>query len=310
MLESSTVARFNTSESLEEDTMEDIDATLAEMDTFSELPSKRPLKAEAKWLQRVVVITSALPDSATKQRLLLELQARRMVLDLKDDNWSDATTELFQDLFNSTESKSSRTIAYCAAKARSKGRRKDTNGNMGGFTRRREHNNLCSSIPVDEREVVVMGKARRLGRGGRLAPSRRTYQANRHSPPPTPQRRLDPRLTPKLDEMVRLGVISPCTSGQLRHSAPLFAVAKGEHDVRPVHDLRDLNAITAETRVFRLFGLKRAVRNLKRNDFMLKIDLASGYHQMGVAPTDSTLLGIVLPNGQAYRYNMLFFLVL
>ncbi|KAG9391926.1 hypothetical protein J8273_6772 [Carpediemonas membranifera] len=182
MLESSTVARFNTSESLEEDTMEDIDATLAEMDTFSELPSKRPLKAEAKWLQRVVVINSALPDSATKQRLLLELQARRMVLDLKDDNWSDATTELFQDLFNSTESKSSRTIAYCAAKARSKGRRKDTNGNMGGFTRRREHNNLCSSIPVDEREVVVMGKARRLGRGGRLAPSRRTYQANRHSP--------------------------------------------------------------------------------------------------------------------------------
>ncbi|KAG9390668.1 hypothetical protein J8273_8038 [Carpediemonas membranifera] len=40
---------------------------------------------------------------------------------------------------------------------------------------------------------------------------------------------------------------------------------------------------------------------------MAKIDLSDGYHQLGVKPQDAPLLGVVLPNGQAYHYTGLSF---
>ncbi|KAG9396498.1 hypothetical protein J8273_1485 [Carpediemonas membranifera] len=137
----------------------DIDQTLAEMDAYGELPTKRPLKAEAKWLRRVMVIVNALDDEPLKARLLVELQARRTLLDLKDDNWSDATCELFLDLFNTSQTKPPRAISYCAAKARAKGKRKDQPQNKGGFTRstRSSPCHRCS-VPVNEQKSGRCGQ--------------------------------------------------------------------------------------------------------------------------------------------------------
>ncbi len=127
-------------------------------------------------------------------------------------------------------------------------------------------------------------------------------------PPPAARRqtRIDQRILPKLDDMLASGVIERVQEEELRHSAPLFPVPKGQ-SIRVIHDLRKLNAVTAERRVFRLFGIKRAVQMIKKGDFMLKIDLQSGYHQLGVRPQDRDLLGIILPDGTAFQYRGLGF---
>ncbi len=125
-------------------------------------------------------------------------------------------------------------------------------------------------------------------------------------PGPSRQARLDPRIREKLNKMAASGVIERVPESSLRHSAPLFPVPKGS-GIRVIHDLRRLNDVTAERRVFRLFGVRRAIQLVRKDDWMIKIDLQSGYHQLGVAPDDRSLLGIVLPDGTAFQYRVLGF---
>ncbi len=125
-------------------------------------------------------------------------------------------------------------------------------------------------------------------------------------PPARPQPRIDERILKKLPNMIVEGVLEQVHPSSLRHSAPLFTVPKGD-DVRVIHDLRALNRVTAELRSFRLFGLKRAVMMLGKNDFMIKIDMHAGYHQVGVRTDDRNLLGVFLPDGRAFRYRGLGF---
>ncbi|KAG9391925.1 hypothetical protein J8273_6771 [Carpediemonas membranifera] len=118
-----------------------------------------------------------------------------------------------------------------------------------------------------------------------------------------PQTRLDPRVRAKLQQLLNEGILRRTTLQSLRHSAPIFPVSKGSDDIRVIHDLRELNTVTEETRVFRLFGIKRALATLTAGDWMTKIDLRSGYSQVPVREQDRTLLGVVTPEGEAFCYT-------
>ncbi|KAG9389971.1 hypothetical protein J8273_8659 [Carpediemonas membranifera] len=77
----------------EEEEEEDPLLAMEYIDSMVDLPSKRALNEEARWIRRIhALIQSSKMEPTARKRLNHEIFCRRKALNMKDDNWSDATS--------------------------------------------------------------------------------------------------------------------------------------------------------------------------------------------------------------------------
>ena len=90
-------------------------------------------------------------------------------------------------------------------------------------------------------------------------------------------------LLEKWNELVTKGIARRITDGSVGFYSPSFIIpekAKGEY--RLISDLRKLNEHVTHKH-FKIPGLPAALRNMKRNDWMLVLDVENGYFNVNIA---------------------------
>ena len=116
-------------------------------------------------------------------------------------------------------------------------------------------------------------------------------------PYPLPPHKLEAMKT-QITELDRTGWIEPSTSPW---GAPILFVPKKNGDLRMCVDFRDLNSVTVDD-CFPLPRIEVMLHRASQATFFSKLDLASGFHQIEVAPDSRPLTAFRLPepvNGSA-----------
>ncbi|KAG9391924.1 hypothetical protein J8273_6770 [Carpediemonas membranifera] len=90
-------ADFHEELAFEEDEQDPIMASLSYIEAMTELPKKRPLLEEAKFLRKVQTILTSSTDTKLLKRLSPLLSARRRALMMKDEDYNDVTVTYFQN---------------------------------------------------------------------------------------------------------------------------------------------------------------------------------------------------------------------
>ncbi|KAG9389679.1 hypothetical protein J8273_8980 [Carpediemonas membranifera] len=151
--------------------------------------------------------------------------------------------------------------------------------------------------------LVRLGSALRRGLVDRGRRPDRDHRVATSAQAPTPIAR-GLRVPPTTHAGARQVPSRAHLQSQASSSLPIFTTPKSDGSPRLIHDLRTLNDVTKERRVFRLFGLKRLLEIAAPDDSAVKLDLRSGYYQLGVKPSDRTLLGFAYA-GQFYQFQVL-----
>ncbi|KAG9396509.1 RNAdirected DNA polymerase subfamily protein [Carpediemonas membranifera] len=266
--------------------------TPAHRGLFLDMPTSKGLSNEAKFLYQLIDDLPRLDIDDIEQQLFTRIQYL-----LIKDNYEDGTAERFTASVRAEPHPSRDRIIELAARAKSKGDQEAINRIKARASGSAAHNfkHITTQRFGASSQVVAW-----LRKGVPI-------DITQPPPPARPQPTLHSAVSRKLNGMIDQGVIEQTSLSDLAHAAPLFAVPEGERDHRIIHDLRILNQITADRRSFRLYGIKRAVCLLEQDDFMMKVDLEAGHHQLGIRPSDRKLLGVVLPDGSAYQYRILGF---
>ena len=127
--------------------------------------------------------------------------------------------------------------------------------------------------------------------------------AKRPYPVPFHQR---PVVRQHLDEMLRNGIIEPSSSPW---SAPVVLVKKkstgGETKYRFCTDFRGLNSVT-RVEVYPLPLIQETLEQLGRSRYFSTLDLASGYHQIKIAPQDQEKTAFTTAEGH-FEYKRMAF---
>ncbi|KAG9391932.1 hypothetical protein J8273_6780 [Carpediemonas membranifera] len=83
-------------EEVEDEEDENFDATIRYIDGLADLPSKGPLREEAMFVRRIsAMLQASRMDKKDRKRIDLELQARRRILKMKDENYSNVEGDFF-----------------------------------------------------------------------------------------------------------------------------------------------------------------------------------------------------------------------
>ena len=112
-------------------------------------------------------------------------------------------------------------------------------------------------------------------------------------------------LRDEVEEMLRKGAIEVVTDRSPGFYSRLFLVEKASGGWRPVIDLSPLNRFVRQTR-FVMETTRSVIASIRRNDFMLSIDLKDAYFQIPVHRSSRKYLRFVL--GQTvYQFKALCF---
>jgi len=93
------------------------------------------------------------------------------------------------------------------------------------------------------------------------------------------------------------------TDSHSRYAAPIIVVKKQDATLRMCVDYRGLNSITAKDR-YPLPYIEDLLDKLHRACVFTKLDLASGYHQVGVHPDNCHKTAFIVPDG-FYKYKVI-----
>ena len=101
------------------------------------------------------------------------------------------------------------------------------------------------------------------------------------------------------------GAIEPAPPGPGYYSR-VFVVSKANGGWRPIIDLSVLNHYVVKTK-FKMESNQSVLRSIRRNDWMVTIDLKDAYLQIPVHPSSRRYLRFVSPDGRTWQFRVLCF---
>ena len=107
-----------------------------------------------------------------------------------------------------------------------------------------------------------------------------------------------PEIRKELDKMLEKGVIVPSESP---YSSPIVMVGKKDGSNRMCIDFRALNEVTVKD-AYPIPRIGQTLDALEGASVFSSLDLASGYWQVPVAPSDRHKTAFVTPDGGLYEF--------